>query len=468
MTKKQWKAITIDYGALSAYDDSTRIPYCLTERQVAVLKAVLTPAYWRTRWDNLTVDRFELRREIAEIDYALEVPCMPTLFRQNDLDNCLLEVSYDDGETWVPVFDFGLCIKPALGGSSFQFDIQTRWELIFNSYTTGGLAALAPDIIYEGNGQDGLRDNAVCYAVNRFVDAFCEAEIARRDAIFGQAQGIVDLGATVAVIVVGALSLGTAALLAVGIYSAFEKIAMSVWSAIQLAVFEDDDARRELACCLYSEVQGDTPTKAALLAAAAACDASLTGNAQVLAGLCETLLGEDETYVAFAQAASEAFALERLEALPDCDCDLWQHLWLDGEGGGAEWDILPATYGNHCEASYDGVGDKFDSCCAGSGTAEDILISIDFEERTLRRVVITASWHTTRNGSDGVDFATEVGGFYSTGIGPDGTDQIFEWQGSRVADNLTLHVNAACFACGAGAFAQIKSILVEGQGTDPF
>jgi hypothetical protein len=416
----------------------------------------------------LTVAESELKLEIAAIDYALEVPCMPTLFRQNELNACLLEASYDDGANWESVFDFSLC-SPVRSSASFQFDIDWRWEILLGYYAQGGLAQLAPDIVYEGNGDDGLRDNAICYALHRFVDAFCEAEIARRNAIFDQAQGIVDLGATVAVIIVGALSLGTGALLAVGIFSAFEKISMAVWSAIQLAVFEDPESRRQLACCLYTEVQGDTPTKAALIAAAGACEASLTGNAQVLAGLAETLLAEDEAYVAFAQAAAEAVALERLEALPGCECDLWTHEWLSGEAGGGEWTIEPATYGNGCQGSYDAVGDKFDSCCAGATTAEDINVSIAFPERTIRRVRISASWNTTRGGTDGVQFHAGDGSLiYQQGISPAGTSVVFDWQGAVNTDGLRLHANAACAACGAVAFMQIESILVEGEGIDPF
>jgi hypothetical protein len=234
--KRDWIATTIDYGELVAYDDTVANPHCLTERQIAILKAALERYYWATRWDNLTVAESELKLEIAAIDYALEVPCMPTLFRQNELNACLLEASYDDGANWESVFDFSLC-SPVRSSASFQFDIDWRWEILLGYYAQGGLAQLAPDIVYEGNGDDGLRDNAICYALHRFVDAFCEAEIARRNAIFDQAQGIVDLGATVAVIIVGALSLGTGALLAVGIFSAFEKISKDVWSAIQMAVF---------------------------------------------------------------------------------------------------------------------------------------------------------------------------------------------------------------------------------------
>ncbi|MCK5603069.1 hypothetical protein KAR91_14390, partial [Candidatus Pacearchaeota archaeon] len=68
---KNWKAITIDWTALGGYDNLEIIPVCLTQRQVAVLKSLLIPAYWSTRWDNLTASADELDEFVTNIDNQL-------------------------------------------------------------------------------------------------------------------------------------------------------------------------------------------------------------------------------------------------------------------------------------------------------------------------------------------------------------------------------------------------------------
>lgn len=72
MSKKNWKAVTIDWQALLTYDEVEIIHVCLTQKQIAILKACLVPAYWSTRWENLTIGNDALQGIVSEIDYKLD------------------------------------------------------------------------------------------------------------------------------------------------------------------------------------------------------------------------------------------------------------------------------------------------------------------------------------------------------------------------------------------------------------
>jgi hypothetical protein len=417
----------------------------------------------------LTVAESELKLEIAAIDYALEVPCMPAIFRQNEFNRCLLEASYDGGFTWEPVFDFSLC-SPVATGASFQFDLETRFENIVNIYQADGLAGLAPDIIY-GDADDGLRDNAICYAIHRFVDTVCEAEIARRDAIISGARGLVDLAATISLVVVSALSLGTAVIIAFAVSAVLQKVALSVLGSLVTDDLRDTAARQELACCLYDELKSDTPSQAAMVTAAGVCEASLTGTASVLADAVGQLLAEDEAYVAFAQAASEAMSLERLEALPGCECDTWEHLFLNGDGDGALWTILPYDNpaSNQCEGTYNAGADRFDGCNAGSGFAHAIYVRIDFTTTVITEVWLTGSGHETRSSASDNQFIYIDGDLVaSDNFDIDWADEITSWAGNRAATSIRLKVASAVNGGGGTPDSRITQIIIRGKGSDPF
>ena len=75
--RKDWKAITLDWEGLENYDDENECAVCLTQREIAILKALLVTAYWTTRWDNLgeTADTLNERMSLLDgkLNYCADV-----------------------------------------------------------------------------------------------------------------------------------------------------------------------------------------------------------------------------------------------------------------------------------------------------------------------------------------------------------------------------------------------------------
>ncbi len=134
-----WKAITFDYAALLDYDDTTVINVCLTQRKVAVLKALLITAYWRTRWENLTVPYDNLESWVSQIDFLLDGnDCSGggdvTIFRENPIDQCDVQYSNDDGLNWFTMFRKDNCQPNNILPSSYD-DLQTSSTTIITNQT---------------------------------------------------------------------------------------------------------------------------------------------------------------------------------------------------------------------------------------------------------------------------------------------------------------------------------------------
>lgn len=429
-------------------------------------------------WDNDDGAPEETRQDVASYVAQAILPslgigteCSTVRLQQNPLDPCQLLISYDGGLTWSLAFDYSLCLPSDVPGYvSQQAWNEALWLSYHGTYLAGGLAALAPELT---NAQADVvkRDASYCYALARFVDFACEVELARRQQYISGANDYLTIVTAVALAVLSVASVGVGTLLAFGILGALSVTGLTAIGAIAAAVLEDTDARRELACCLLDELLGLEPNATNLVAASSACLASLTGNAGQIAILTDALLNTTQGRAAFTVYMAESYSLATLELLPPCECGDWVEEWLGGQGNGTgvgEWQGLPATFGNNCVASYDATGDKWDSCCAGNDTAEYIRIGLNFPQTLITKVRLVASWQQTRSGTDGVDIQANGSSFYHVGIGASGADEVFEWTGSQALDNLQLVIVTGCFDCGQGAFAQIKSVIIEGQGVNPF
>jgi len=70
-TDKRWKGILQDWPTVSEMD-TVDIEYkALTQQQVAILLAAITPYRWKTRWINLGISKDELEGLISEIELRL-------------------------------------------------------------------------------------------------------------------------------------------------------------------------------------------------------------------------------------------------------------------------------------------------------------------------------------------------------------------------------------------------------------
>jgi len=72
MPAKQNKAIILNWQDLQNQDDETTVYVCLTQRKAALVKLLLSTAYWSTRWSAIGITPWdEIEAFVAEIDSLL-------------------------------------------------------------------------------------------------------------------------------------------------------------------------------------------------------------------------------------------------------------------------------------------------------------------------------------------------------------------------------------------------------------
>lgn len=310
MTKRDWKAITIDYAAMAGYDDSTPIALCLTQRQVAILKACLIPQYWETRWDNLTLDAQELNELISEIDYALIVECGDV--DCNDVMDCV-----DADGAYIALTGYQLDYLVSVS--------KARDEALDTAYD-GTAQSIGADI--PTGTPDTTEQNALCYAIEHFVDFWAASKRAQISLASGWRVALDDIQSAAIEFYNWIAPYVTPSYLA-DIFSCFVDFATA------FAGLADEGERELFACCLYEDLDGVIMTEANFNIAISACASSLSGTAGDIACVFAGDTGLD-MYLVF--LTGYQIAIERLAAsenLP-CDCTAWCY-HFDFEAAQESW-----------------------------------------------------------------------------------------------------------------------------------
>jgi len=352
------KGLRLDHTELLGLDNSERIHVCLTQRQVAILKAVLIPQYWETRWTNLSITKDELESAMAEIDYRLDGHDCEGIenmqFRDNPTDLCEVQYSVDDGETWSTMFRKDNCLE-----KTSVIDIDTAIETntyVTNNHTVweGDIVNVAPDWEYV----DQFSDRAICWAIDMYVDAMCDTAILqiksdnaeRRD----ENDWVEDLihvfsGTVIAAIAATATaSVLWPALAVAAIGWASAKIVDSILDELadeDYIHFEDEDIRTQIKCMMYFSVKGATPQFTAW-SDSLSYFSSMGHDAQVVARYLNVINQDEDTYINFLLLTEDINTLG--EALPECPCvEEWAHFW-DFENEGMEaWVLTGQMYGEY-------------------------------------------------------------------------------------------------------------------------
>lgn len=268
----RWKAITLDYSDLLDYDDEEIIQICLTQRQVAILKALLTTAYWVSRWSGLTISEDELNAYVANIDFKLDGnDCEATMFqlRDNPDDLCEVQQTLDGGETWITAFRKDVCPPdiPVTTTTIINTYINIETVTTNNTNYAGDIINVAPKWEY-----GATTDEALCYVVNAFVEFVCEAAIKQIETGNQQRREsnnwIDDIAIVVAEMVLDVAlatsGIGTLPALLIGAVTwASVQFVEAIWDAIATygtGNYTDQDARDAVACWMFNKLKGGTPT----------------------------------------------------------------------------------------------------------------------------------------------------------------------------------------------------------------
>ena len=96
------------------YEDLSDDPclICITRKERYLLGQALRQMEWETRWEvpeGYTLP--DIKALSAEMAVKLAT-CESLQFRQSSTDDCIMEYTSDGGETWLPMFNFALCLQP--------------------------------------------------------------------------------------------------------------------------------------------------------------------------------------------------------------------------------------------------------------------------------------------------------------------------------------------------------------------
>lgn len=391
---KNWKAITVDWTALQDYDHVDEIGVCLTQRQVAILKAVLVPMYWSTRWENLTATSDELDAFVSQIDSQLdgndcEVGNME--FRDNPLDICEVQYSNDGGDTWTTMFRKDVCVPKSSTTTTDIDNVYTDITNIENNHTTwnNNITNIAPQWAYV----DEDSDKALCYVIDKYVDWICDIAIkqietdnetrrSENDWLDDVAILLTELVMDVVIAVAGTITISTLVIGAVAYASV--QLVEAVWDHLVnqgTDFYQDQDAREVVKCYMYNHLKGATPQYEDWAASLETFDYIQATDAEGAIATTVNLFNQEvDVFINYMLLMEDVNGISNL--LPICDCP--QPLIFDQLLGptltefyGAEFtsgtDLALQGPGNDpavCRGTYDLITDRFlgvESSAGGTG-----------------------------------------------------------------------------------------------------
>ena len=471
-----WKAITLNYTDLQSYDDTVVIPVCLTQRKIAVLKALLITAYWQTRWTDITTNYDTLEKWVAEIDYLLDGnECSGggdvSIFRENPLDKCEVQYSNDNGVTWHTMFRKDGCVSPPTQMSVDVYNTSITTITTNNTNYAGDILNVAPAWAYDPL----TTDLALCWTVRRFVDILCDArseQLTANETLLN----IASIAETVYQATVAALTgiagytgflpgiVGGAFALALG-ELAFGWIESALPN--DKALYDDETARETVACWMFFNIKGATPNFSTW--STALDDFTGGDNAEnAIVDLLKTALPDVDIFINFLMALEDITNITAL--LPGCGCPArWSHTW-DFENVGIESWVVQGSYGIYTPGvgvvAQDRLLSGYHSMLIDSLTLPEVVPRCDSFGFTMD--MVRGSWASNTTAlsmtAGGLYTYTANSGFAQTG-NPGWTDTF------PLCDPTYMRITTlrSCFTTGTNwGSVVVKSITLQGEGVDPF
>lgn len=291
-------------------------------------------------WLGTETDVFSAQQEVEKFlaQFGDNMGCR-TIFRQNPANDCQLQYSTDNGDTWDLAFDYSLCLNEGNEIANYYTSQYQSFQDIYNQFIenyVNNITDVKPDLGYDDGPDDEFRNKAICASLERLIDVFCEKAIEWYDESAGKIESIQSLIALTS-LVTGIIGLAAGPGASVGLAALAEQAllwaaGLGIGSAVgsefydrlvnsQREDFEDDQAKEDLACCLYAELYGVNANKDTVLSAIQSCAGSLTGSAAKIASVLEITMAEDAAYAAFVEYLDYAFNLAKLDILPgECPC----------------------------------------------------------------------------------------------------------------------------------------------------
>ena len=252
------------------------------------------------------------------------------MLRQNPLDLCQLQQSFNGGLAWSLAFDYSLCLSPqsTFFGYLQILNLFAQWATVIsnteiNQYAPTGTFTSSPG---ESQSTVNSRKLALCYSVDMYVHAYVEA-IRKINHDAATAGNIANLGfglltALAAIFTIGTGGAGLPLYMAVG--AAAGAVGIAGFVGITDAVLNDSAAIAEIVCCMYGTLKNIAPTSANFATAVNSCS-GLSANAELI----RTALARDisapqqlaNQFNAFINLLGDELKPAELGLLPACPCE---------------------------------------------------------------------------------------------------------------------------------------------------
>lgn len=111
--KRNWKGMVFPYDEFIP-DDSKECQYCLTDKQAEILRGIIEPLGWKTRWfsDDNSIDQDTIQSFRDDLIRRLMMPCCDDDLIYTYDEDGNLEVSEDGGTVFTPVPEDDIRINP--------------------------------------------------------------------------------------------------------------------------------------------------------------------------------------------------------------------------------------------------------------------------------------------------------------------------------------------------------------------
>jgi|GEM_PF-3120533 len=309
--------------SVGIFDEPTR-PVCINVDWIPHIEGLLERLVWDDAWEGTTEEVDTAIAEIRKLMVALAIggDCVSVgnfRLRQNPNNPCELEQSTDGGNTYSLAFDYSLCMTTNAITSDDLVSLEEALQQILNQFD-GSTGSVAPNMVYDSTPEDADRDLALCHAVNEMVAIMCEMELENRkqialgSSILGAVIGLIGIAVTIG-------SGGAATPFYIALATAFFGGFATVFGGLSEAILTDQQARADVACCMYDALKGSTISGTAFENSLGGCGFSGLDNNAQLAGAIAQMLTAQDVYQSFLDQLEKAYTLANL-GLVDCPCEL--------------------------------------------------------------------------------------------------------------------------------------------------
>lgn len=426
--------------------DAPTVTICVNAEWWSHLDGMISRLLYRDAWQgsNDEIDRaIESIQEILAVGKANPMGCgcgceqIEVLHRVTEDGD--LEVSYDGGVTWVPDPN-----DPRVTGTRLPNTIP------------------------------GTGDDRKCNASTNCLENFKDQQAGFSNNL-EQGQNILGLALQLASIVAALLFAPEAAPILI-------PLLITLATALVDILKTDYDAQftnavwDQLLCDIFCTIGDDgqfTQTQYNLLMTA--IDADFTGNvALTFTGILRGwgLVGLNNACIAGAAATADC---------ESCDCeDVWCYLFDFATAGTEDWEAIAlgaGEFGQYVSGQYWDTTDAVDTIANPDQGERMAFIKRLFSARTITRVKVIYDYVkgvTDSATAPAIQIFLKDNSVWSRTFGEaaDGNDQVAEWTGATAGiDEIRFHIRSSRDTTIPYAYsgtAHVKSILVEGMGSNPF